>query len=170
MPVRCAMSYDERRQAGRPKNYSSPGESFIHLLAPSSRHTHTPDAAHLPHWAAQMETADYAAGVQVRRLAPPRRPNAFTVVALRHHPQQPAAEDALLLCMDTPAVARVTLSEKDKAQHVQLTDDGLGAQSSKARAAGWLTSRAPDGSQRLHPPGVPHRAVHARRRHRCLVL
>ena len=44
-----------------------------------------------------METADDAAGVQVRRLAPPRRPNAFTVVVLRHHPQQPAAEDALLL-------------------------------------------------------------------------
>ena len=73
------------------------------------------------------------------RLALPRRPAACVVVALRRSPQQPAAEDALLLrAVDAPAVARVTLSEKDKAQHVQLTDDGLGARSSKARAAGWL--------------------------------
>ena len=46
---------------------------------------------------------------------------------------QPAAEDALLLRRVEPAAARVALSEKDKAQHVALTDDGLGAQSSKAR-------------------------------------
>ena len=87
-----------------------------------------------------MEAADDAAAdVTVRLAALPRCPAVCAVVALRRSPQQPAAEDALLLrAVDAPAVARVTLSEKDKAQHVQLTDDGLGARSSKARAACWL--------------------------------
>ena len=42
----------------------------------------------------------------------------------------------LLRRVDAPAVARVALSDKDKAQHVVLTDDDLGAQSSKARSGG----------------------------------
>ena len=98
-------------------------------------------------------------------------PDRVRLVALRRSPQQPAAEDALLLrSVDAPAVSRVTLSEKDKAQHVQLTDNGLGAQSSKARAIGLLDLRATGYSQQWCAPGVPHCAVHARRRHRRLVL
>ena len=103
---------------------------------------------------------DTAAGeAQVRSLALPRRRTACVVLALTRRPPQPAAEDALLLrCVDAPAVTRVTLSEKDKAQHVQLTNDGLGAQSSKARAVRWLP-QATDDSQRRRTRGTAPRGA-----------
>ena len=90
--------------------------------------------------------------------------------ALRLCALQAEPEDALLLRrVDAPA-ARVALSEKDKAQHVQLTDDGFGAQSSKARSGGLAASSAARAATEAAGPGVPHRALHARRRHRRLVL